>query len=77
MNPDVQKLLEILITKRVELRNLEEEERKEVEAGFWIIKGKPEQLLGPEKAPYPGTLGTYRGHAATSSGVSLFCTVSL
>uniref|UniRef100_A0AC11DPB9 Uncharacterized protein n=1 Tax=Ovis aries TaxID=9940 RepID=A0AC11DPB9_SHEEP len=58
VNPDVQKLLEILITKRVELK-IWKKKGKEVEAGFWIIKGKPEQLLGPEKAPYPGTLGDH------------------
>ncbi|XP_065802567.1 spermatogenesis-associated protein 31E1-like [Muntiacus reevesi] len=56
VNPDAQKLLEILITKRVELK-IWKKKGKEVEAGFWIIKGKPEQLLGPEKAPYPGALG--------------------
>ncbi|XP_069429793.1 spermatogenesis-associated protein 31E1-like [Ovis canadensis] len=48
VNPDVQKLLEILITKRVELK-IWKKKGKEVEAGFWIIKGKPEQLLGPKK----------------------------
>ncbi|KAJ1059487.1 hypothetical protein K5549_018875, partial [Capra hircus] len=58
VNPDVQKLLEILITKRVELK-IWKKKGKEVEAGFWIIKGKPERLLGPEKAPYPGTLGDH------------------
>ncbi|KAB0349795.1 hypothetical protein FD754_014652 [Muntiacus muntjak] len=56
VNPDAQKLLEILITKRVELK-IWKKKGNEVEAGFWIIKGKPEQLLGPEKAPYPGALG--------------------
>ncbi|OWK07370.1 hypothetical protein Celaphus_00017005 [Cervus elaphus hippelaphus] len=56
VNPDAQKLLEILITKRVELK-IWKKKGKEVEAGFWITKGKPEQLLGPEKAPYPGALG--------------------
>ena len=56
VNPDAQKLLEILITKRVELK-FWKKKGKEVEAGFWIVKGKPEQLLCPEKAPYPGTLG--------------------
>lgn len=56
VNPDAQKLLEILITKRVELK-IWKKKGKEVEAGFWIIKGKPEQLLGPEEAPYPGALG--------------------
>ncbi|XP_068829740.1 putative spermatogenesis-associated protein 31C2 [Capricornis sumatraensis] len=58
VNPHVQKLLEILITKRVELK-IWKKKGKEVEAGFWIIKGKPEQLLGPEKAPYPGALGDH------------------
>nr|XP_025137880.1 putative spermatogenesis-associated protein 31C1 [Bubalus bubalis] len=56
VNPDVQKLLEILITKRVELK-IWKKKGKEVEASFWIIKSKPEQLLGPERAPYAGTLG--------------------
>uniref|UniRef100_A0A8C6DMA2 Uncharacterized protein n=1 Tax=Moschus moschiferus TaxID=68415 RepID=A0A8C6DMA2_MOSMO len=54
VNPDVQKLLEVLITKRVELK-IWKKKGKEVEPGLWIIKGKPEQLVGPEKAPYPGT----------------------
>ena len=72
INPDVQELLEILITKRVELKFWKEKEKEE-EAGyhlnslgkrieslghkqdtlghqpFWNIKGKHEQLLGPEK----------------------------
>ena len=44
---------------------------------FWSIKGKAEQLLGPEKPLYPDILGTiYRRQAASSSGIS-FCTVSL
>ncbi|KAI4542297.1 hypothetical protein MG293_007676 [Ovis ammon polii] len=80
INPDVQELLEILITKRVELKFWKEKEEEE-EAGyhlnssgkrieslgykqdtlghqhFWNIKGKREQLLGPEKPRYPDTLG--------------------
>ncbi|XP_040091115.1 spermatogenesis-associated protein 31E1-like [Oryx dammah] len=52
VNPDIQKLLEILITKRVELK-IWKKKGKEVEAGFWIIKGKSEQLLGPEKESRP------------------------
>ena len=80
VNPDVQKLLEILITKRVELKSWKEKEKEE-EAGYllnslgkrikllgdkrdalghqhvWNIKGKPEQLLGPEKPRYPDALG--------------------
>ena len=79
INPDVQELLEILITKRVELKFWKEKEKEE-EAGyhlnslgkrieslghkqdtlghqhFWNIKGKHEQLLGPEKPRYPDTL---------------------
>ena len=72
INSDVQELLEILITKRVELKFWKEKEKEE-ESGyhlnslgkriwsldhkqntlghqpFWNIKGKHEQLLGPEK----------------------------
>ncbi|CAN0457804.1 unnamed protein product [Rangifer tarandus platyrhynchus] len=80
INPNVQELLEILITKRVELKFWKEKEKDE-EAGyhpnslgkrieslghkqdtlghqhFWNIKGKHDQLLGPEKPRYPDTLG--------------------
>uniref|UniRef100_A0A452G8H3 Uncharacterized protein n=1 Tax=Capra hircus TaxID=9925 RepID=A0A452G8H3_CAPHI len=79
INPDVQELLEILITKRVELKFWKEKEKEEAgyhrnSSGkrieslghkqdtlshhhFWNIKGKREQLLGPEKPRYPDTLG--------------------
>ncbi|MXQ89858.1 hypothetical protein E5288_WYG020544 [Bos mutus] len=74
-----QELLEILITKRVELKFWKEKEKEE-EAGYHLntlgkrieslghkqdtlghqhfcnIKGKHEQLLGPEKPRYPDTL---------------------
>ncbi|CAN0377269.1 unnamed protein product, partial [Rangifer tarandus platyrhynchus] len=80
INPNVQERLEILITKRVELKLWKEKEKDE-EAGyhpnslgkrieslghkqdtlghqhFWNIKGKHDQLLGPEKPRYPDTLG--------------------
>ncbi|XP_061002301.1 spermatogenesis-associated protein 31E1-like isoform X2 [Dama dama] len=80
INPNVQELLEILITKRVELKSWEEKE-KDKEAGYHLnslgkrieslghkqdtlrhqhfgnITGKYDQLLGPEKAQYPDTLG--------------------
>ena len=80
INPDVQELLEILITKRVELKFWKEKEKEEESSyhlnslgkrieslghkqntlghqHFWNIKGKHEQLLGPEKPRYPDTLG--------------------
>ncbi|KAJ1059534.1 hypothetical protein K5549_018946, partial [Capra hircus] len=61
INPDVQELLEILITKRVELKFWKEKEEEEEDTlghqHFWNIKGKREQLLGPEKPRYPDTLG--------------------
>ncbi|XP_034884866.1 spermatogenesis-associated protein 31E1-like [Mirounga leonina] len=80
INPDIQKLLEILIAKRTELKIWKEKEKKEGsdchptsfgrmfklpgdkqdtmgDQHFWSLRGKPKQLLGPEKPPHPKTSG--------------------
>ena len=72
INPNVQELLEILISQRVELKFWKEKE-KDKEAGYHpnslgkrieslghkqdTLGGKHGQLLGPKKPPYPDTLG--------------------
>ncbi|XP_039077039.1 spermatogenesis-associated protein 31E1-like [Hyaena hyaena] len=80
IDPDVQKLLEILITKRSELRIWKEKEKEEGSDShlhplgsvftsprgkpdtvgcrpLWSMQGGPQQLLGPEKPPYPEVRG--------------------
>ncbi|XP_032283369.1 spermatogenesis-associated protein 31E1-like [Phoca vitulina] len=80
INPDIQKLLEILIAKRTELKIWKEKEKKEGadchltsfgrmfklpgdkrdtmgDQQFCSLRGKPQQLLGPEKPPHPKTSG--------------------
>lgn len=74
VNPDVQKLLERLISKRAELKISKEKARKEnslenmckslggEDTGslhpFWRMGGKAEQLLSPEKSQHRETSGT-------------------
>ncbi|XP_062957198.1 spermatogenesis-associated protein 31E1-like [Cynocephalus volans] len=59
INPDVQKLLETLITKRAERKMWKEDEKvrsfvkQQSPESFWSLKDKPEQLPSPQVLSYP------------------------